>query len=164
MLKSVGTFKKESGAIVIDEWGRFAALIEGSAGHVDFPEDMIWDLHKKRPGSVFKLAHVHPDMMTDLSARDIQTLETWAFALHPFPARLSVISRIGENSFLEKTYTAFLEPKSIWEARGKGKREITRILEGECEFAGAGPWGADGGYREFLLEKSYGFERYSEAN
>ena len=104
--------------------------MEGEPSHVDFPDSLIWELHKLRKGSVYKIAHSHPDGLGTLSPRDFQMLKAWAFALHPWPARLSVIYRDNSESELiqEKVYMCQIMNKLDWEVKGKGFRP-THIFE-----------------------------------
>lgn len=98
MIKGIYTpfFSHEVGAI-ISEQNQALSIIDGSPGHVDFPEDKIWEIHKFRPGYIHRLAHTHPTGMWEMSGRDKQTLKTWAFALYPFPIRLSTITFVHSS-------------------------------------------------------------------
>lgn len=142
-------YLREIGAI-ISETGRIVTLVDGEAGHVEFPEELIWDIHKKTPGKIFELAHTHPPGMLKLSSRDNQTLKTWAFALYPYPIRLSVISYDeGSIAFSKKLYLGRLEPKEVWIKRGKGVRIFETILEEEKKFRDPLKWEA------LLIQRSY---------
>jgi len=127
-------YKAETGVIVAT-YGEALHIVNGEVGHVDFPEDLIWDIHKKSPGIIYKFAHTHPPEMYQMSKRDEQTLKTWAFAMYPYPVRLSTITWIFNSqtlgcsdSFIETTYFAQLEPRNIWLARKDKAREYS---EGE---------------------------------
>ncbi len=144
-------YRNEMGAI-IDGNNRLLHMVDGSAGSVDFPEEVIWALHQMRPGLIFKLAHTHPPDMSNLSGRDKQTLKTWAFTLYPFPIRMSTITQIEDYGFLETTYFARLEPKESWVRRGKKTARWFEILiEGSEEFY----IDSEMGWRGVLVEKSY---------
>lgn len=122
------SYKHEAG-VIVSEKNLALSLVKGNFGSVDFPEEQIWALHKARPGCVLKLAHTHPPRMDHPSGRDLQTLETWAWAFHPFPARLSVITLWNDNQFVEKTYLATVQSKEEWLKNGKGVREVYKELE-----------------------------------
>lgn len=124
----------ETGAIISDT-GKILSFIDGTPGSVEFPEEMIWKFHKDQPGKVFELAHTHPTGMTNMSSRDEKTLKTWAFALYPYPIRLSVITFLEDKQvFIKKLFFAKLEPKENWVARGKGIRNYEYILESQEEI------------------------------
>lgn len=127
-LDKYADYKSEAG-VIVGQNDMALAMIKGTPGMVEFPEEVIWSLHKKSPGSILKLAHTHPPKMDRPSTRDIQTLETWAWALHPFPARLSVITLWDRNEFVEKTYIGTIQPKEEWIKNGKGDREVYIELE-----------------------------------
>ena len=126
-------FAFETGAVVSNDGG-ILTYVDGNPGSVDFPEEFIWDLHKKSPGFVEKLAHVHPPGMIELSGRDKQTMKTWAFALHPFTLKMSTITLTGKEVFQETTYLGLLEPKETWEKRGKGIRGFEIRVDHIYEF------------------------------
>lgn len=137
-------------------------IVEGSPGSVDFPPEVIWNLHKAQPGIVFCLSHVHPPEMTGLSGRDEMTLRTWAYSLAPFPARIATIAQTGRApygiSFKETVYLGVLESKEEWIARGKeGPRKFEIIIESENTFLDhphARDYSHDS-YTEILIDKSY---------
>jgi len=141
-------FIKESGAIISPQ-DKLLALIEGFPGHVDFPEELIWSLHKLSPGIVYKLAHVHPDGMTGLSNRDIKTMKTWAFALYPFPIVMSTISQADEG-FIEKEYIGMIEPKELWK-RSERKERKFEVLPFNNRF----PWCLPKDWDDLLINISY---------
>lgn len=144
-------YRNEMGALISDT-NQMLHLADGNAGSVDFPEEVIWALHKTRPGLVFKLAHTHPPSMANLSGRDRQTLKTWAFALYPFPIRMSTITQVGEYEFMETTYFARLESKENWIRRGKvGPRYFEIVTERMEEFF----VDSEDGWRQVIIEKSY---------
>jgi hypothetical protein len=123
-------YKTENGVIVSSE-GHGLHFVEGNPGAVEFPEELIWDIHKVQPGIIHEFAHTHPIGMWELSGRDKQTLKTWAFALYPFPARLSVLTYMPEaQNFNKVTALGILESKDSWIKRGKeGARKYRIILE-----------------------------------
>lgn len=125
---SIMQFVRESGA-VIDQDDNPITIIRGEPGYVDFPEELIWDMHKTHPGFIYKLAHIHPDGMGSLSERDKKTMKTWSHALYPFPIILSVITRFSHDSdyFYETEFIGMLEAREIWKKNG-GKRKFS-ILE-----------------------------------
>ena len=151
------TYTTESG-VVVGLQNNALHYVDGDIGHVDFPEDLIWDLHKRVPGSVYKLAHTHPPGMYQLSRRDKQTLGTWAFALYPFPARLSTITErriMGEDTvFVETTYICHLESKSEWLKRKGESPSIERLMKMFPESQKiVGEWESE--WMKIILEKSY---------
>lgn len=120
-------FLNETGAI-IDPHGHILHITEGEKYMVVFPQQLLHDLHKKSPGSVYLLAHTHPPGMTQLSHEDITTLKAQALAMYPFPARMSTITEVSteEKSFVpfddglrmvESIYLGFWEDKDSWRAR-----------------------------------------------
>lgn len=127
-------FKHEVGGIV-NEFGETIAIIDGGMGHVEFPWDTIWELHNKRPGYIYKLTHTHPTGMSEMSHnRDRITLKAWAWAMHPFPVRLSVVTWLpDEGRFIETDYMATVEPKEIWLERGKAGARKTEIFMHEIK-------------------------------
>ncbi len=135
-------WQNEMGAIVGPN-GALLHLVQGTPGHVEFPSELIWQLHKAQPGVVYELAHTHPPGMTELSSRDIQTLKTWCYALSPFPLRMSTITEIQDpknefkRKFRETIYIGLLESKEEWIARGKPKsgRDFEVGVYGKFEFA-----------------------------
>jgi hypothetical protein len=141
---------RETGAI-ISENREILSIIDGEVGHVDFPEELIWQIHKRTPGKIFELAHTHPMGMPEASGRDRQTLTTWAFALYPYPVRLSVISYDPEKEwFTKNVYLAILEPKETWKASGRELRNCEIFLENEDAF-----FRASTNYERILINKSY---------
>jgi hypothetical protein len=148
------TYKNETG-VIVSEYNTPLAIIDGGVGSVEFPSEFIWDIHRARPGHVLKLAHTHPTNMWSLSERDQQTLKTWAFAMHPFPMRLSTICFMeDEQNFLETVYLGLIEPKEVWLARGKGERKFTLIVEDAKvvypDTKHKNSW------KEWIITKSYG--------
>ena len=99
-------FQREYGAI-ISTYDQLITVIKGNGVEVDFPIELILDLHKRSPGYVFKLMHTHPPEMDDLSERDIKTLKTLAFTFYPFPIAMSVITStsLSREGFLVKQAT-----------------------------------------------------------
>lgn len=129
------TYKKENGVIVSAD-GHGLHFVPGNPGSVEFPEEVIWEIHKKSPGLIHELAHTHPIGMWELSGRDKQTLKTWAFAMYPYPVRLSVITYLRDTQQFHKvTALAILEAKETWINRGKeGKRNFNIIVEENLSF------------------------------
>lgn len=122
-------FLHESAA-VIGRNKEVLSFVDGEWGTVDFPEELIWKIHKQNPGMIFELAHTHPPDLYQASERDLRTLETWAFALYPYPIRLSVLSGQPDGSnFRRSVYLAVLEPKEIWVKHKDQKRKLDIILE-----------------------------------
>lgn len=143
-------FITEMGAVISND-NDLLTYVEGTLGSVDFPEEFIWQLHKAVPGFVGKLAHTHPPGMTELSSRDELTMKAWAFALYPFPIRMSTITLGGGGFFIETTYLGLLEPKEIWIKKGKKERTFEIIKEHTFEFVL--PYS---GWLGLLVKKSYG--------
>jgi hypothetical protein len=123
-------FVREMGMVVSTQ-NHGLHLVAGTPGSVDFPAELITDLHKKNPGIVHELAHTHPTGMWNLSHRDELTLKSWAFALHPFPARLSVIAFLPDrHQFSRLIMLGMVEAKETWLARGKKTpRKYQQIAE-----------------------------------
>lgn len=145
-------YQKEAG-VLVSETNKALLYIPGETGHVDFPGQTVWELHKKRPGSVYKFAHTHPTRFKDASATDIAMLTTWAKAFYPFPARLSVITFIGETRgelFQETTYFAKWQDKEIWEQDKSKKREVEVLIEDIHTFTIA-----DETWKRWLVDFSY---------
>jgi hypothetical protein len=118
-------FKKETGAI-IDYAKNILYLKEGGIGHVEFPSELIADIHKAAPGKLWGITHVHPPHVPDMSSRDELTLITWAKHVHPFPFHMQVISETNKNYFTITTWRAQLEAKEDWIERGKeGVRKVS---------------------------------------
>lgn len=132
-------FHQEAGAIITGS-GDILHLVMGEPGKTEFPEETIWNLHQKAPGSVYALAHVHPPGMSQLSGRDRLTMRTWARAMYPFPIRMTTITEIQEPGsgwenvddyfvFLETCYLGNMEAKETWEARGKSGGRTFQIIQ-----------------------------------
>jgi hypothetical protein len=149
----------EYGAIV-DRDGNLINIIEGNPGMVVFPQDLLYLLHKKSPGSAFLLAHTHPPGMTQLSGEDISTLKAQALWMYPFPARMCTITEIFTDYFQETIFMGYWESKDKWlerkELDPEAKRIFTKIQVGE-NFIDTkdlnGPEVFD--YRNILIQKSY---------
>ena len=162
-MKNIG-FTNEMGALLFSP-NRLLCVVPGEVGHVEFPSETIWKLHKDNPGSVYALSHTHPPQFPELSARDKLTLKTWAFALFPYPARIITISEspsIGSNNYIsviETCYFGILESKEDWIARGKSTPrnfEIIKEWETQHYFDLDGDYGHEDWYGKHLLKKSYG--------
>lgn len=130
-LRTGVSFKKEWGAM-LDVTGNIFHLIEGSTGHVDFPGELIWQIHKKTPGYLYGLVHTHPPEMYQLSHEDEIMLKAWTIALYPYPARLATLTlsnRFSIDYWVLTNYQGFLEPLSNWLARKKeGERKFEIII------------------------------------
>lgn len=142
-------YKTENG-VIVNEFDEPVAMIPGTPGLVEFPSLMIWELHRSRPGYIFKLAHTHPPGMISLSSTDQSTLRTWAMALSPFPIRMSTITwDTGLGEYIESTYLAIVEPKELWE-KHKGERKIDVTLESVIGLNDERlPW------QQWIIERSY---------
>lgn len=126
--KDLMGYTNEMGAIISPQ--NYALhYVQGSAGHVDFPTELAWSLHKKNPGIVYKFAHVHPPGMSEPSTTDLNMLKAWTMALHPFPARLSVITYLDNDVISEQIYLGQFEGKEEWLKHKERPREYTAILE-----------------------------------
>ena len=131
-------YKQETGGIISPN-KNILHLVDGTAGSVEFPAELIIQLHKESKGIVYCLAHVHPPSMTEMSGLDEEMLRGWTIALFPFNVRLSVISQTEgwtfnslEVPFRETVYFGNLESREAWEARGKqGTRKLEIIKEQE---------------------------------
>ena len=125
------SFLQENAMVVSNSYGSIY-LTEGSRGNVDFPVELLTELHKRNPGYVYELAHTHPPGFWKLSPRDRLTLKSWAFAFSPFPIRMSVLTWMPEGKCFNK-YTGFaaLESKEEWIKRGKVGTRKFEVLEEE---------------------------------
>lgn len=137
-------YTKENGAI-IDPHSRILYLINGETGHVDFPEDLIWKLHKLSPGVIHAFAHTHPPEMPTLSKTDEEMLKGWCLALYPFPCRMSVITQPDVDNYLfaEKMFLGFVEKKKPVIVE-EWKKEFYRYQNEEIPL-----------YTRILADKSY---------
>ena len=155
-------YEKETSGIISPD-GSLLHYTEGSPANVDFPEDVVLQLHKMSPGIVFNLAHVHPPSFWSLSKRDELTLKTWARTLFPFPVRMSVITDIEKRFYdgyieaTEHTYVGMMESRSSWENRGKNSprefylkpEKVKNYIHYFNEFQ------TDGWYGHILLDGAY---------
>jgi len=111
-------FIREAGAIISLD-NKVVSLFPGTAGSVDFPDEMILKLHKLAPEYISRLTHVHPPGMTNLSNQDKKMMRNLARVLHPFPLRLGVISQTSTIDeyyvFRETIYTSFWQPREFCE-------------------------------------------------
>lgn len=150
-------FQNETGAI-INANRDIVHFVPGTPGAVEFPEEVIWNLHKQRPGEIYALSHVHPPQMFELSGRDIITLRTWMRALYPFPVRIITIAERHSDyeiiDVVETCYLAMWEAKETWKARG-GIRTWQIIDEWVRYRVWAKGDGYDGWYGAHLLNESY---------
>lgn len=141
-------YLRETGAIISDA-NKIISLIDGEVGSVEFPEELIWEIHKKSPGKIFELAHTHPTDMSQASGRDKQTLKTWAFALYPYPIRLSVVTYDSTKGYFSKLrYLAVLEPKELW--KNSGRERKFEIIIDDIKF-----FRETDGWEKILIQKSY---------
>ncbi len=148
-------FLHESGA-VIGGSREVITMVDGEWGSVDFPEELIWKIHKENPGMIVELAHTHPPDMYQASPRDLQTLKTWAYALYPYPIRLSVISGQPDGSNFKRTvYLAILEPKEIWLKHKDEERKFEVILERRHYVSGEFGDNIPYEWEQMLLQRSY---------
>ena len=148
-------YNKEAGVVLSPEVHGLI-FVEGEQGHVTFPTEAIWEIHKKAPGSVLAFVHTHPIGMANASALDMHMLETWAKVLYPFPARLSVITLIPNPvtptmpTYSEKVYYARWQDKEDWiKDKTKERRVDIRIERVEEFHQPVFSW------REWLLDFSY---------
>lgn len=140
-------FKSEWGAILGPD-DNILRLIEGGPGNVKFPQEIIWQLHKQRPGSVYTIAHTHPPGFNTLSTMDMTLFEAWAWALYPFPLRMSLITDVSILGYTRNDWLGQLESKESWLERGKvGARKFGSM---RLDITSASDW------EEILIDKSYG--------
>lgn len=129
----MSNFIKEVGAILSPE-RKILHWTEGTATLVEFPQDLIWQLHKNSPGIVWGFSHIHPPGMTELSHEDLTTLKAQVMALYPFPVRFITIAEINWN-FVETIHLGQLESLEEWINRGKeGSRKFTCDIENQQEI------------------------------
>ena len=106
-------FIKEMGQILFYEGG--SIIIPGETGHVDFPEQLIYDQHKYKPGAIIELEHTHPTGMFELSKRDSDTLKTWSFTMAPYTIKMSTITWDPIlQVFIKSVYSPLLQPIEEW--------------------------------------------------
>jgi len=137
-------FIKEKG-IIIDNYKKVISSFLGTPGSVDFPADIIVELHKKAPGCIGRFVHTHPPGIVQLSDTDMnEFMKPWARALHPWPVRLSTVTVTGEfdagawglnriHVFSESIYVAILQPKSLWKESGE-ERELSIEMESRHQY------------------------------
>ena len=110
-------YKQETGAIISPN-REILHLFDGNPGSVDFDPEVIWAYHQQNPGSVFALAHVHPNGMFNLSGTDEHLLKGWAIALYPWPIRVITIAKSANDLtgtiFIETHYLGQVESKEEW--------------------------------------------------
>jgi hypothetical protein len=127
-------FNKETG-IVLSDREDIVHVTTGSAGSVEFPSEIIWQIHQRTPGYIYCLMHSHPDHMVELSHEDITTLKGWAYAMYPYPIRMGTFCKWENELFVETIYLASLESRGEWIARGKeGARKFEIITESTKPF------------------------------
>lgn len=144
-------YKHETGALITTD-DKMLRLVKGNAGSVDFPAEIIWNLHQKNPGIVSIIAHTHPPQFSSYSSVDQKLFEGWIWALHPFPVRMAVISQLKESEFTLTYWYGQLEGKEEWLTRNKvTPREIT-IIEESSEVNS--PWHY-APWVEYLINQSY---------
>ena len=120
-------FIKEIGFILLED-DQIISCFDGSAGHVDFPFEMIWKIHQMSPGYIGRLVHTHPPGMRELSQRDEKMMKALALAMHPFPVRMSVIT-YEFHRLQEYIYLGVLEPKEVWQQHKDNDRKFEITLE-----------------------------------
>ena len=145
-------FVRETGAI-LSPHRDILSIIEGEPAIVNFPQEFMWEIHKRTPGLVFALSHVHPPNMPGLSSEDTSTLKAWCVAFYPYPLRMVTITAT-DSGFLETEYIGILEPREIWEHHKDQRREFRVIQEYQSTIInGMGDF--DRWYGWKLIERSY---------
>ena len=154
-------YKQESGAI-LDYSKTPLCLVDGDAGSVDFPPEVIWLLSGNIP--IYALSHIHPPGMKALSKRDENLLKAWSFALYPMPVRVITITEDNSTfsffNLVETCYLGCLEPKESWEKRKEETKEpVTRKFEIINEWSHR--WSFldevdQNWYGSLLIKRSYG--------
>lgn len=144
-------YLKETGALINMD-GDLMHLFEGNAGSVNFDPQLIWDLHKNSPGTIYAICHTHPPGMIQPSSIDKEMLKGWVYALHPFPVRIIVIAE-DDGYIVETCYFAQVESKESWLTRNKETpREFKMFLEFHNHYD---PEEGFPPYIETLLDNSY---------
>ena len=111
-------------AMVISNKGFPLCTVFGSAARVDFPEEYIWNTHKRYPGLIKIMAHSHPDGMNFMSEEDRTTLKAWTMALAPYTIYFDIVC-YDNHDIKRKRYWYTLESLNEWVKRGKkGEREM----------------------------------------
>lgn len=132
--ETLSTYNKEAG-VLLSENDKPLLYVTGDAGHVTFPSEAVWKIHKNRPGYVFKFVHTHPIGMNEASGLDKSMLTNWAKAFYPFPVRLSVMNVINDYNFMngykETIYYARWQDKEEWEVDKTKIREVELFIENE---------------------------------
>lgn len=132
-------FKNEVGAIIAEDGG-LISMFDGQPGHVDFPDDLIANLHQKRPGYIERFTHTHPPGLGRPSGQDNSMMSNLAVVMYPFPVRLGIIVPLrssisdsksqydGYYEFVEHTYQWVFEPRSIWKTRKMLQNDTKRAI------------------------------------
>jgi len=142
--------------VIIDKKDNQLLYVPGEVGHVEFPSEEIWKIHKANPGIIYELSHTHPPGMLELSGRDKLTLKTWTFALAPYIFRMSVISySLDEHGFIRTSFRGDLEKKEHWIERGKGVRRFTIVKENVEYLAESYLEGYREKWKKRLIKDSY---------
>ena len=111
-------------AMVISKDGFPLATAFGSPGLVVFPQEYMWETHKRFPGLLQVMAHTHPFGLTELSEEDRTTLKAWTFAIYPYAIAMDVICKTL-TGISHKRYWYDIESREDWIARGKqGERQM----------------------------------------
>jgi len=157
-------FIKETGAI-LGQSRQILHVVEGNAGMVVFPTDVIYKIHKITSGQIFAFSHVHPDGMTILSHEDETTLFAQSLWFYPYPCRMITITLMRsdpftkEHAFRETCYVGLLEAKETWLLHKDQKRKFEIIREWDRDFIIEEPQKAmNDWYGLILIRKSYEFE------
>lgn len=93
-------------AMVIDQNNRILDVQLGEPALVYFPQEFMWEQHKKDHGSILTMAHTHESMF-DFSQEDLTTLKAWAIGLCPSAISMDVIvydKKTNQAKQLRKTY------------------------------------------------------------
>lgn len=147
-------YQHETGAI-IGVNGEVLRIAEGTPGAVQFPSDVIWELHKNRPGVIYAIVHTHPPSFDAMSNIDEQLFKGWAWALYPFPLRMFIISHLKDKEFSVRGWFGQIESKEEWKVRGK--KDSRKFITKE-EPQVISPIGYFEPWQELLIRESYEVE------
>jgi len=126
-------FVQETGAIIANDGG-LISMFDGEPGHVDFPDQMIAQLHKLQPGYIQRFTHTHPPGMPKPSGQDNSMMSNLAMVVYPFPVRLGIIVPQSwvlakrEGEFVENVYQWVFEPREVWQARKMIHNDTKRAI------------------------------------
>lgn len=124
-------FKNEVGAIIASDGG-LINIFDGQPGHVDFPDELIRNIHKLSPGYINRFTHTHPPGLGRPSQQDNSMMSNLAMVMYPFPVRLGIIiptAHMGEDHFFEENvYQWALEPRELWRARKMVQNDTKRAI------------------------------------